>query len=87
MYKNSLIVRLCMTEKPFTHKFAFSNVKSNFIFHSQFAHLLTKVISKKGIINIIDADKGTEINTVNVDELAIPPIPIDGYLLLIHVSP
>ena len=32
MYKNSLIVRACMTEKPFTHKFAFSNVKSNFIF-------------------------------------------------------
>ncbi len=52
MYNNSLIIRACMTEKPFTHKFAFSNVKSNFIFHSQFAHLLTKVISKKGIINI-----------------------------------
>lgn len=52
MYNNSLIIRACMTEKPFTHKFAFSNVKSNFIFHSQFAHLLTKVIGKKGIINI-----------------------------------
>ncbi len=52
MYNNSLIIRACMTEKPFTHKYAFSNVKSNFIFHSQFAHLLTKVISKKGIINI-----------------------------------
>ena len=52
MYNNSLIIRACMTEKPFTHKFAFSNVKSNFIFHSQFAHLLIKVISKKGIINI-----------------------------------
>ena len=52
MYDNSLIIRACMTEKPFTHKFAFSNVKSNFIFHNQFAHLLTKVISKRGIINI-----------------------------------
>ena len=29
MYKNSLIIRACMTEKPFVHKFAFSNVNSN----------------------------------------------------------
>ena len=41
-----------MTEKPFTHKFAFSNVKSNFIFHDQFAKLLIKTIPLKGIINI-----------------------------------
>ena len=52
MYKNSLIVRACMTEKPFTHKFAFSNVKSNFIFHEQFAELLIKTIPFRGIINI-----------------------------------
>ena len=52
MYKNSLIIRACMTEKPFTHKFAFSNVKSNFIFHDQFAKILIKVIPLKGIINI-----------------------------------
>ena len=52
MYKNSLIIRACMTEKPFTHKFAFSNVKSNFIFHDQFAKLLIKTIPFRGIVNI-----------------------------------
>ena len=52
MYKNSLIIRACMTERPFTHKYAFSNVKSNFIFHDQFSKLLIKVIPFKGIINI-----------------------------------
>ena len=52
MYKNSLIVRACMTEKPFTHKSAFTNVKTNFIFHDEFAKLLIKVIPFKGIINI-----------------------------------
>ena len=41
-----------MTEKPFIHKFAFSNVKSNFIFHDKFTKLLIKVIPHKGIINI-----------------------------------
>ena len=32
MYKNSLILRMCMTERPFVHKSAFSDVKLNFIF-------------------------------------------------------
>ena len=41
-----------MTEKPFTHKFAFTNVKSNFIFHDQFAKILIKLIPSKGVINI-----------------------------------
>ena len=41
-----------MTEKPFVHKYAFSNVKSNFIFHEDFAKIFIKLIDKKGIINI-----------------------------------
>ena len=52
MYENSLIIRACMTEKPFIHKFAFSNVKSNFIFHEDFAKLFLKVINRKGVLNI-----------------------------------
>tara|TARA_B100001057_G_scaffold167917_1_gene168656 strand:+ start:266 stop:961 length:696 start_codon:yes stop_codon:yes gene_type:complete len=52
MYKNSLIIRACMTEKPFLHKSAFSNVKSNFIFHENFAKIFIKTINKKGVINI-----------------------------------
>ena len=35
MYKNSLILRVCMTEKPFIHNKAFTNVKLNFIFHEE----------------------------------------------------
>ena len=52
MYKNSLIVRACMTEKPFTHKFAFDDVKTNFIFHKEFAEIFLKIINLKGVINI-----------------------------------
>ena len=52
MYKNSLILRACMTEKPFLHKKAFANVKSNFIFHEDMAKILFKLINQKGIINI-----------------------------------
>lgn len=52
MYKNSLILRACMTEKPFVHKKAFANVKSNFIFHEDMAKILFRLINQKGIINI-----------------------------------
>lgn len=52
MYKNSLILRACMTEEPFIHKEAFTNVKSNFIYHKDFIKLFLKIIDKKGIYNI-----------------------------------
>jgi dTDP-4-dehydrorhamnose reductase len=52
MYKNSLIIRACMTEKPFIHKEAFSNVKCNFIYQDQFIKIFLKMIKHKGIINI-----------------------------------
>ena len=52
MYKNSLILRVCMTEKPFVHNSAFANVKLNFIFHDELSKILIKILNKKGIINI-----------------------------------
>jgi dTDP-4-dehydrorhamnose reductase len=52
MYKNSLVIRLCMTEKPFIHKYAYANVKSNFIFQEDAAKLLLRILNKKGIINL-----------------------------------
>lgn len=52
MYKNSLILRVCMTEKPFVHKKAFANVKLNFIFHEDLAKIFIKLINKKGVINV-----------------------------------
>lgn len=52
LYKNSLILRVCMTEKPFVHKKAFANVKTSFLYHKDVAEILFKVLNKKGILNI-----------------------------------
>ena len=52
MYKNSLILRISMTEKPFTHKFAYKNLITNFIFHDDFAKFLPKLFKYRGIINV-----------------------------------
>jgi dTDP-4-dehydrorhamnose reductase len=52
MYKNSLILRITMTEKPFRYKKAYGNVISNFMYHEDLVKILPSVINKKGIINI-----------------------------------
>ena len=52
MYNNSLILRVCMTERPFVHKKAFCDFTTNFIFHEDIAKILFKLINKKGVINV-----------------------------------
>ena len=52
LYKNSLILRVCMTEKPFIHEEAFIDFKTNFIFQEELAMILFKIISLKGILNL-----------------------------------
>jgi dTDP-4-dehydrorhamnose reductase len=52
MYSNSLILRICMTEKPFVHTKAFTDLKTNFMFQNDLAINLLKLINKKGVLNI-----------------------------------
>tara|TARA_B100000780_G_scaffold28289_1_gene17941 strand:- start:1215 stop:1715 length:501 start_codon:yes stop_codon:yes gene_type:complete len=52
MYKNSLILRITMCEKPFTHKKAFYDIETNFIYQDEVAKIIPKIIDKIGIINI-----------------------------------
>ena len=52
MLKNSLILRLSMTEKPFIHKFAFKDLITNFIFHEDVVKIIPKLFKEKGIINL-----------------------------------
>ena len=52
LYKHSLILRITMTEKPFMYKKAYTNLKTNFMFHEDLVNILPKIINKKGILNI-----------------------------------
>lgn len=52
MYNNSLILRLCMTEKPFKHPKALADGKTSFIYQDDFKDIFFKLINKKGIINV-----------------------------------
>ena len=63
MYPNSLILRICMTERPFVHKKAFNDVETNFMFHETFAKNLLRLLDKKGIMNI-GGEKKTVLNFV-----------------------
>ena len=52
LYKNSLILRACMTERPFVHDRAFANVKNSFAYHDEIIPKLFKIINEKGILNL-----------------------------------
>ena len=52
MYKNSLILRITMCEKPFIHKHAFHDVNTNFIFQEEVAKIIPKILDKRGVLNI-----------------------------------
>ncbi len=52
MYKNSLILRITMTESPFVYKKAYTNLRSNFMFHEDLVKILPKIINYKGILNV-----------------------------------
>ena len=52
LYKNSLILRICMTEKPFIHKKALIDFKTNFIYQEEVVKILFKVLSLRGVLNL-----------------------------------
>ena len=41
-----------MTEKPFLHKYALSDVYLNFIFQEKIANILPLILKRKGVINV-----------------------------------
>ena len=52
MYKNALILRIFMSEEPFIHEGAFTDVIANFTYHSEVAAHIPKIINHTGILNI-----------------------------------
>ena len=52
LYKNSLILRLAMTEYPFIHDKAFTDAKTNFIYREEVIKILPYLLDEKGIINV-----------------------------------
>ena len=57
LYKNSLILRVCMTEYPFIHKKAYTNMYTNFIYHKDLVKILEKIYNKKGVLNLGGSSK------------------------------
>ncbi len=52
IYKNTLILRICMNEDIFPHKAAYSNYITSFLKKSDAAKITLKLLNKKGVINV-----------------------------------
>ena len=52
IYDNSLIIRLCMSSKPFPHDKAPKDVIKSYIYSDDAANIILKILHKKGVINV-----------------------------------
>jgi len=52
IYKNTLILRICMNDDQFPHKSAYTDYLTSFLKKTDAAKITLKLLNKKGIINI-----------------------------------
>ena len=52
MYKNSLILRLSMSDFPFVHKKALKGAYSSFMYNKTISKIIPYILDEKGILNI-----------------------------------
>ncbi len=52
IYRNTLILRICMNDDYFPHLFAFTDYLTSFLKKTEAARITLKLLNKKGIINI-----------------------------------
>ena len=52
LYDNSLILRVCMNNKPFPHPKALIDVKKSLIFDDEAAEIVLKLVDETGVINV-----------------------------------
>ena len=52
LFKNSLILRICMNTKPFPHKKALVDMTKSLIFDDEAAKITFKLLDENGIINV-----------------------------------
>ena len=76
MYKNSLVLRIQMTEKPFLYDKAFTNLYSNFMFHEDMVPILPKIINEYGVLNI-GGKKQSVYNFAKLNNKKIKKIKLD----------
>ena len=51
LYKNSLILRLSMTDYPFVHKKAFKGAYSSFMYNKEISKIIPYILNERGILN------------------------------------
>jgi dTDP-4-dehydrorhamnose reductase len=52
LYKNSLILRMALCQRPFPHPKALVDVKKSYLYMDKAANIILKLINEKGIINV-----------------------------------
>jgi dTDP-4-dehydrorhamnose reductase len=83
MHKNSLVLRIFMSENPFAHEGAYTDVKANFLYHEEVVRLIPKIINSKGILNIAGKTQSiysfAKLSRINVKKIQAKKILKNKY--------
>ena len=74
LYPNSLILRLCMTQKPFVHSKALIDSKKSLMYIEEAAGVCLKLLDEYGIINVGGPDTNSYEFVVKHEKLDIEKI-------------
>tara|TARA_R110001592_G_scaffold28714_1_gene105001 strand:+ start:165 stop:869 length:705 start_codon:yes stop_codon:yes gene_type:complete len=73
LYKNSLILRMALCQKPFPHPKALSDIKKSYMYMDDAADIIIKLIDKFGVINV-GGDSMSPYEFVKKDNINIEKI-------------
>ena len=83
MSEDSLVLRISMSERPFVHDSAYTNVRTNFLYHEEVVKLIPKIINTKGILNIGGKNqsiyKFAKLSKINVKKLKFKQVLKEKY--------
>jgi len=82
---NSLILRLCMSNRPFPHELAAIDIRKSYLYEDEAAQIILKLLEERGIINVGGASMSVhefarqetpgigKINALDIKEVKIAP--------------
>ena len=77
LYKNSLILRMALCQKPFPHPKALADIKKSYMYMDDAADIIIKLIDKFGVINV-GGDSMSPYEFVKKDNINIEKIYLEN---------
>ena len=95
LYDNSLILRCCISDNPFSYEKAFVDVKKSMIYNTDAAKIILSLLDESGIINIggvkqtvydFAKQSNPDIQTTSITQLSDVKLPEDSSNYTVEIN-